>query len=280
MIGNRKGSTLIIAIFIIVILAFMGVMFVSLINTSTFSSINNLQSMQALSVAEGGAEYEQLNLANNLDWYRSATDPLAAPTPHSLGTGSFTVTSNLPATKLRAQVPATGTNPLRVYTTDRFLSSGCILIDDEFIQYTGLGATNAICGGRPPCFTNITRVAPACGGGTQAAHSRGDAVYPVSTTSTNLPNNCNDMAALIMTDNTKFLTAGTLDIQGEEVSYSGSSRSGGNLTLTGIQRCQGGTPTSGNNLPATPILSSDQAEVISMGTVGAAARTVKKTVQR
>jgi hypothetical protein len=177
---------------------------------------------------------------------------------------------------------ATG-NPIRVYTTARFLSAGCLLIDDEFIQYTGTGATNAVCIGQPPCFTGITRAAAACyGGGTQAIHPRGHSVYPVSTTSTNMPNNCNDMVSLVLAapTNTKFLSAGTLDIQGEEVFYSGTSTVGGNLTLTGIQRCQGGTPTSGNNLPATPVQSIDQVETISIATVGAAARTVKKTMQR
>jgi hypothetical protein len=261
----------------------MGVMFVSLLSTSSFSAINNLQSMQALSIAEGGAEYEQLSLAKNLDWYRSATDPMAT-TPRNLGAGSFTVTSNLPATKLRARMTFGTGNPIRVYTTARFLAAGCLLIDNEFIQYTGLGASNAICAGQPPCFTGITRAAAACyGGGAQALHARGDQVSPVSTTSTNMPNNCNDMAALVLSAPTftKFLTAGTLDIQGEEVSYSGSSTAGGIMTLTGVQRCQGGTPTAGNNLPATPVLSSDQAEIISIGTVGvAASRTVKKTVER
>lgn len=285
MIRNQKGTSIIIAIFIIVIMAFMGVMFISLINTGTFSSINNLQSTQALYVAEGGAEYEQMALVQNLIWYRSTIDPFGVTGVLNLGTGSFTASIFLPATELRSQMTFATANPIRVYSTDRFLGAGCLLIDNEFIQYTGLGATNAICVGQPPCFTGITRAAPACyGGGAQAIHTRGTSVYPVSTTNTNMPNNCNDMAAIVLTApaNTKFLTAGTLNINNvEDISYSGSSTSGGIMTLTGIQRCQNSTlNTSGNNLSAAPGQGSDQVEVISIGTVGAASRTVKKTVQR
>jgi len=216
---NAKGVSLIAAVFIIVILGFMGVMFVSLINTSALSSVNDLQSAQALNIAEGGVEFEQYSLAQNLDWYRSASDPFAVTGVVNLGAGSFTASIVLPATKLRSQMTFSTTSPIRVYSTDRFLpAGGCIRIDDEFIQYAGLGSTNPICSGKPPCFTGITRPAPACyGGGAQALHTRGDGVYPTATLVTNMSNDCITMATLTVSSNTKFLSAGTLIIELEEV---------------------------------------------------------------
>jgi hypothetical protein len=110
----------------------------------------------------------------------------------------------------------------------------------------------------------------------------------VSTLGSAMPANCSDMAAITINQNTKFLSAGTLDIEGEEVSYSGSNTAG--TTLTGIQRCldaasQGAPPQHIVGRPVTPVLDSGesanyQAEITSTGTVGAAVRTVKKTVQR
>jgi len=283
-VRREDGVSFIAAIFIIVVLAFMGLMFLSMITTGSLTAINDMQSSQALSIAEGGVEFHQLTLAKNLDWYRSAVDPMATDT-RNLGAGSFTVSTTLPATKLRAQVTFASVAPLRVYCVARYPANGCIRIDDEFITYGGVGTTGAACNPyQPPCFTNLTRGAGACfGGGMQAAHSRGDAVFPVSTLGTNMPNNCNDMASLTITRNDKFLSAGMLDIQGEVVSYAGSSTAVANTTLTGIQRCLNASPNiSGNGFPVTPVLDSTayQAEIVSIGTVGAAVRIVKNTVQR
>ena len=290
--NNQNGVSLIAAIFIIVVLGFMGVMFLSMINTGSFTAVNDIQSAQALYIAEGGVEYEQYSLAQNLDWYRSATDPFGVTGALNLGAGSFTASILLPATKLRAQMTFGTTNPIRVYTTGRFLAPGCVRIDDEFISYGGVGTTVPACNpSSPPCFTGITRAAAACnGGGTQAAHTRGDAVYPLVQLVTPMAANCSDMASLTIGWNQKFLSAGTLDIQGEEVRYSGSSPSGVNMILTGLQRCldaasQITPPAHGAGAPVTPVLiggdSADlQSEVTSTGLVGAATRVIKKTVQR
>ena len=289
---NQKGVSLIAAIFIIVVLAFMGVMFLTMFSTSTLTSVNDLQSAQALYIAEGGVEFEQYILAQNLDWYRSTIDPFTITGVRNLGAGSFTASIFLPATKLRSQMTFSTTSSIRVYSIDRFSPSGCIRIDDEFISYGGVGTTAAACNPyQPPCFTGITRAAAACnGGGTQTAHTRGDAVYPLVQLVTPMAANCSDMASLTIGWNQKFLSAGTLDIQGEEVRYSGSSPSGVNMILTGLQRCldaasQITPPAHVAGAPVTPVLiggdSADlQSEVTSTGLVGAAARVVKKTVQR
>ena len=284
---NQNGVSLIAAIFILVVLAFMGVMFVSLINTSSLTSVNDMQSAQALYIAEGGVEFAQYSLAQNLDWYTSAKDPISTGA-QNLGVGSFITTTTLPATKLHAVMPLASVNPVRVYTTDNFPVPGCIQIELEFIRYTGTGTTVAACVGQPPCFTNITRAAAACfGGGTQARHDRGDVVYPMTALGTAMPNDCNYIPTLLITANSKLLTAGTLDVEGEEIAYGNSLTSGVTTTLIGVQRCQNGSPSAAHasGAPVTSLQidgsSPDyEAEVASTGTMGAAARIVRKTIQR
>jgi len=283
---NQKGASIIAVIAIMLILAVMGAALVSLVTTGSDVSVNQLQSEQALYIAEGGKEFESRNLAINLDWYTSATDPMTATTLN-LGAGSFTVSSKLPATKLTAQVTLASTNPIRVYTVNRYPTNGCILIDAEYITYTGVGSTAVACSGNPPCFTGTTRGAGACyGGGTNAAHSRGAAVYPATTLTQALPANCTSITFTIAS-NSKFLTAGTLNIEGEEIAYGGSNTSGITTTLTGVQRCMG-TITNmahASGVPVTPILvggdtASFQAEIVSTGTVSSAVRVIRKTTQR
>jgi hypothetical protein len=85
----------------------------------------------------------------------------------------------------------------------------------------------------------------------------------------------------------KFLSAGTLDIEGEEISYTGSTAAAGNMTLTGVTRCAGllGPLAHATGRPVTPVLvggdSADyQVEIASTGTVGSTIRYARKTVQR
>ena len=293
---SQNGVSLIAAIFIIVVLAFMGVMFVSLINTGSLTSVNDMQSAQALYIAEGGLEYEQLSLAQNLDWYRSAADPIATTT-RSLGGGggSFTVVSNLPATMLRKRLLAAELANITVYTTDRFPSAGILQISDdaglgngEFVRYTGKTATT---------FTGLTRGVTYVGGTLgQAAttYDRGTSVYPATTllTPNPLPANCNPVT-ITLTANSKLLSAGTLNVydrttlDSEEISYHGSSTAGGVMTLTGVQRCQNGTVAATVNAgdPVTTINNDGafpdaEVEIVSSGSVGNALRIVRKVVQR
>ncbi len=279
---NQKGVSLIAAIFIIVVLAFMGVMFVSLINTGSLTSVNDMQSAQALYVAEGGVEFHQRNLAQNLDWYRSTTDPIATDTRTlGAGSGSFTVSTSLPATLLRNRIPnSVSTAPIRVYTTDRFPSSGYIQIEEdltgsgEIVQYTGI-ATDT--------FTGITRGVA----GVAGSHARGCVVYPVTTLVDALPNDCFAPASFRVMANIKFLSAGTIDIEGEEIAYTGSTTALPNMTLTGVQRCRNSTLSAIHAVGAwvTPLLADgttpySEAGIVSNGTVGNAARVASKTVQR
>jgi hypothetical protein len=281
---NQKGVSLIAAVFIIVVLGFMGVMFLTMVNTGSFTAVNDIQSAQALYIAEGGVEYEQRNLAQNLNWYRSATDPLYND-PKTLGGGGFAATARVPATLLRNRLTATALTA-SVYTTSGFPPSGFLQIDDdvaggaEFVQYTVLNATTFTL--TAPRGRTIGTVVTAAGD-----FSRGTTIYPVTTLIDALPNSSNTPTTFRIAANTKFPSAGTIDIEGEEISYSGSSPAGGNTTLTGIQRCVGPTPCAAHVVgqPVTPLLiggvtADYQSEINSTGTVGAAARTVKKTVLR
>jgi hypothetical protein len=260
----------------------MGLVFVSLISTSSLMAANDLQSAQALYVAEGGVEYEQRVLGQNVNWYRSP-DPVDTTT-RTLGNGSFTAYANIPATGLRARITA-GANMANAYTTSRFPASGILQIGDnvstgnaEFVRYTGTTATT---------FTGLTRGQPV-GTITTVAQTfpRGTNIYPVTTLVNALPANCNSVN-ITAVYHLKFLTGGTLDIEGEEITYTGSSQSGANMILTGVQRCQGliQNVSHAAGQPVTPVLNGgdtedNEAEITSTGTVGAAVRVVKKTIHR
>jgi len=282
--NNEKGVSLIAAIFIIIVLALMGVAFVSLISSSSLTAINDMQSMQALALAEGGVEFEQYNLAQDLDWYRSSADPIVIP-PKNAGAGSFAASVRMPATMLRRML-RTGDATAAVYTTAGFPASGYLQIGDdvgsgaEFVQYTILNGNT---------FTLVAPRGRTIGtlGTAAATFPRATRVYPVAQLSAGIANSTSSPATITITANAKFLSAGTVDIEGEEISFSGSSTSGGVTTLSGIQRCIAGTTCAAHAVsqPVTPVLfggaSADmQSEITSTGMAGPAIRIVKKTVQR
>jgi hypothetical protein len=285
--NNENGVTIIAAIFIIVILGFMGVMFLTMVNSGSFTAVNDIQSAQASYVAEGGVEFNQRSLALNLDWYRSA-DPLSTTTLNLGPTGSFTVTTTVPATVLRNRIPTAGSlAPISVYSSNRFPIPGDLQIEDdisadaEFIHYTNIVGNT---------FTGLTRnvtIGTVTGASGAGAHARGSRVYPVTTLIDAMPNDCNAIASLRITAHLKFLGAGTLDIEGEEILYAGSSTAGAVMTLAGAQRCRGviGPMAHPAGRPVTPVLvggdsANYEAEVVSTGTVGSAGRMVRKTIQR
>ncbi len=82
----QQGTSIIAALFIIVILAFMGLMFVTLMGTGGLSAVDDLQAAQALYVAEGGIQYALENgVYCTYNYGPTNIDP-SAP-----GSGSFTV---------------------------------------------------------------------------------------------------------------------------------------------------------------------------------------------
>jgi hypothetical protein len=313
---SQRGASLILVVLILVVVSMVIAALVSIMNTESFTAMNQSAAVQAFGIAEGGVEFEERNLAQDLAWYRSTSDPMPVST-RTLGSapdsGSFTVSTNLPATRLRRKINSGPTATLCVSTTDRFTppATGYLQIGKpgqdpyEFVQYTGI-ASPPNC---PAQFTGVTRATTIngiYGGVATTVHDRDEWVYPVTTLVDGLGSDCNSLTSLRITDHPKFLTAGTLSvltnttpgsIKWEEITYSSSTRSGGVMTLLGVKRCQEGFYTPGSPPPAqavgnpiTPILADgtapdDQAEVVSTGTVavtliGNAVRVLRKTVQR
>jgi hypothetical protein len=283
--STQRGFLLVTAVVLIVTAALILTVMLFLGATGTDSSVGHSQSGQALFVTDSGTEYEQRNLARNLDWYRSASDPMPSTT-RSFGAGTFTVSSNLPATKLKKRIATVGAVTITVYTTDGFPSSGFLQIDDdvvaggEYVQYNAKTATTFTLNGRGQTIGGVPSTA--------ATHERGDAVYPVTTLTQagGLPNSCTLPTSFTIAANSKFLPAGTVDIEGEEILYTGSSTTGGTTTLTGIARCQNGAGAAhALNAAVTPILIGDisasyEAYIKSVGTIGNTLRQTVKTIQR
>jgi hypothetical protein len=277
---NKSGTSLIATVLTLLIFSLFIAIAVSLVTTGSNIAVQEEQGTDAFYIADGGLEYAHFALTQNADWYRSTTDPIQI-TSTNLGAGSFTVNINLPATRLSRRLRTTDTVAI-VYTTNltnRFPSSGSLQIEDDIVQYTGIVGNT---------FTGIT--------GISSAHSRGEIVYPVTTLSNGLaslgsPCTPTSAASFNIAYHLKFLTAGTIDIEGEEISYTSSTVAGGVMTLNGVTRCLNLTSSAhSSGATVTPILfggdtADYQAEIISTGTVTNplavnVVRTVRKTVQR
>ena len=285
---KQGGFVMMVLLIIVVVLVFLAIAVGYQLANSTLSSASHVGSMQALFQAESGLEFEQRRWAQNLDWYRSTTDPNPTiATPQTLGTGTFVVYSNLPATLVKSGLPAGGTT-LNAYTTERFPASGILQIEDdltanaEFVRYSGISGTT---------FTGLARAQTVGTVITTAnTHVRSDTVYPVTILRTALLANCIALASVQVDANSKFLSAGTLNIEGEEVGYAGSSTTGGIMTLTGVTRCLDTvtpvTPAAhAIGQPVTPVLVGDssasyQVESFATGTTGSNIRYARKTIKR
>jgi hypothetical protein len=260
---RQRGYLLLIAAVIIMVAAAMAGVIVTLSSGSAQGGGAHVQSTQAFFVSESGLEFEQRRLAQNVDWYRSSTDPFDAST-NSAGPGSYTVSVNLPATELRTLM-TTGSMTSNVFgggTANRWPSSGTLLIDDftgdpEFVTYSATGATTFTLTGRNVTVGTVQ--------GALSTHSRGDPVYPVTTLGVALVANCATVPSPFTVANiVKLLDYGTITVfhdnagtvVSEQLSYAGYSVAGGTRTLLGVQRCQNGTvaiaASSGD--PVTPLV--------------------------
>jgi Tfp pilus assembly protein PilX len=248
-IPKSRGVSLIAAIFMIVILAFMGVMFVSLIGTSSLTSVNDLQSAQALYVAEGGSEFVLKNRA----FPNYSMNPNTGGTSQNLGAGSFSVTT--PAYLTGAV--AIGDTAINVNSTNGFASpSGRVLIDSEVIAYTNIAGNT---------FN------PA--GPVTATHLIGNAVYPVTrVANAALANNCTATDVQVDYVN-NFITPGIVTIGSEYFYCAGTAA--GPTRFTSCSRCYKGSSASAHLVGANVF----QYLVASAGTVGNASRTVKIAVR-
>ncbi|MBI3353693.1 MAG: hypothetical protein HY034_02225 [Nitrospirae bacterium] len=167
LVQNQSGVSLIAAIFIIVILAFMGLVFLTLFTTTSSTSINELQSTQAMYVAEGGLEYGINQLINNPAYVGDTNKPLGS-------SGTFTTSVANSATTVTDNPLLAASTTINVNSTTGFAISGTIQIESEYIYCTGTTATS---------FTNCTR---GYKGTTAASHISGSNVYQSTITSTGI----------------------------------------------------------------------------------------------
>lgn len=281
----QSGFLTLVVLVLVVVMVALAIGLGYLLANSTLASGGHVGSMQALFLAESGLEVEQRRWAQNLDWYRSAADPdPAAPAPQGLGGGTFTVSSVLPATLLRRRL-IVADNTVDVYTTQRFPASGILQVGDdisagaEFVRYTGIAGTTFTGATRGQTVGTINSVA--------GVHPRSSTVYPVTILRTALAANCSPLASIQVDAHGKFLGAGTLDIEGEEIGYGASSTTGGTMTLTGVTRCLGTVASVSHAIgqPVTPVLvggdsASNQVEMSSSGVLGPNVRYARRTVQR
>jgi hypothetical protein len=309
---HQRGFLLIAAIVLLVVGTMLAVTLAFMVATSGSSASDNLKSGQALFLAESGLEYEQRQLAQNVDWYRATTDPFDVTT-RNLGQGSFTISVNVPVTKLRTNM-GTVTGNINVFTTNLFPSpSGTLLIDDDFTAVTGTAefvTYNPVSAGSPYTFTlnGRNQLINSVGNtnrpvNTGFSHTRGTNVYPVTTLNSALPAlplatgacaSLPTLTSLTITANSKFPSIGTITLyhtsgtNAEQISYSASTTSGGLTTLTGLTRCANNGTTAIAAAANDPVVSmvanvgTNDLEVLisSTGNAGSAQRREFKTVQR
>ncbi|HYA86648.1 MAG TPA: hypothetical protein VEI57_06265 [Nitrospirota bacterium] len=244
---NQRGVSLVAAVFIIVILAFLGTMFLTVVIRSDMAAVNDLQSTQALYVAEGGEEYALATL----------TFPnYAVSTNTNLGSGYFTVATPAITSGLTTTTAAT----INVNSTANFPASGRIVIDSEVIAYTAKTAIQ---------FNGtVTRGAD---GTTATLHASGNSVYPVTTVSSN-PGTVNP-TSISVASTTGFSIPGVIQIGSENIYCSGTS--GGN-TFTNCVRGYDGTTNAGHAAGSDVF----QYMITSTGTVGSAQREVRAGLQQ
>ncbi len=184
---NQSGVSIIAAIFIIVILAFMGMVFLTLSTSTTSTSINELQSTRALYVAEGGLQYTLAFSKDNIPNY--STNGIWT----NLGAGQFKV--DTPAYLTSNIAAGAATIPVVFDPTASFPATGRIAIRrinpnigynlDFGITYLNKDANNFLI---------------ASGG---LAHSLNDSVYPAAKVTTTIAgSSCASLATIDVGEDT------------------------------------------------------------------------------
>lgn len=115
---NEKGSTLVGALIMVVLMGYMGASLLNLGGSDTTSGTNEMQVTQALQVGNGGIQYA-------LDKINQGLSPVV--TDQALGVGTFSVAADTPA----STVTVTGRvgNARKVQTLDVDYSSSCVALE-------------------------------------------------------------------------------------------------------------------------------------------------------
>jgi Tfp pilus assembly protein PilX len=169
--GIQRGVTLLAAVFILVVLAFLGVVFLSLFTISSSTSVAQLESLQSLSIAEGGLERATRFLLDPSLTTRGSCANVAPLTNIAFGRGTFTITTEAgspfyPAAAASLAAPGIGAadTTIAVTSTAGYAPSGRTMIDREVIDYSGVTANS---------FTGAVRGRD---GTTASAHATGTRV--------------------------------------------------------------------------------------------------------
>lgn len=150
----QKGFLSIVTIILIFIISFLGIAVTYMIFGSSLSTSAHYQSDQAFYLAESGLQHAthkmlEPTVANRL----GCNDINTTPITNSLGAGAYSVTSSgapfyadTPTT-LSGALTATATT-IPVVSTAGYPTTGRIMVDNEFINYSAITATS---------FTNAIR---------------------------------------------------------------------------------------------------------------------------
>ena len=266
---DRRGASLIAAVFIILVLAFLGAVVVDLVTTSTRVSTNEYFSSQALFIADGGIEFVlgYYTFPNYSDppWSTrtgaSVSNPCPQASARALGNGVFCVD---PPTVLTSGIDASATT-IPVVSTGGFPARGMIRINAELIRYDSVTATSFV-------LNNANRRGQA--GTSASSHSQDDAVYPASILRDNLPNNCTALASVRVRNPyplDKFLSSGVFKIDSEYFHYTSRTTT----AFNNVTRCFRGSSAASHSA-GTPVY---QQAIASTGTVSAGGQTFQRTVR-
>lgn len=247
------GSAVLTLVLTMLILAVMGIVLISQLGTSVNTTVGEQGASQAFSLSEGGLEMALRFLIDNPNWPENGISPNTSSfSDTSFGSGSFTASSVYPMTALANSALGlmTPTSVVaNVNDTSVFPSSGHLMIDLEFLTYTGKTATS---------FTGVGR---AGAGTTATAHYQRTPVFPATTLASAIGSSD---TTIVVGSTTGFLSSGTLRIDQELMDYAGVTGS----TFTGVTRGAHGTTAASHSsgVPVWPGLS--QCELTTTGIVG------------
>jgi Tfp pilus assembly protein PilX len=150
---HQKGSLMLTAVIIIVILGAFGAVAIRTLTSNSISSSLAMAGLQTYYIAESGLEYGALDIKNNINLNSPATfcDGNWKTPSQTFGNGQFryncaqyipsgvTITATITASSMIVPIS----------TTTGMAPSGWITIGSEQIDYSAISTSTAICGTSP-----------------------------------------------------------------------------------------------------------------------------------
>ncbi|MDX2165305.1 MAG: hypothetical protein SFW07_07830 [Gammaproteobacteria bacterium] len=161
--SHQKGFLAIVAIAVVVIVAFIAVTATYQYAGDSLSSAAHLRSAQAFQIAQAGIEQAKYNIVtqgNTCSGYSSGTVSFTPPSGSGAGQYLVTGTTSSATSTLNGALTNSATT-IPVVSTSGYTSPGAFQIDSEVIYYSGISGNT---------FTGVVR---GINGTTAAAHSSG-----------------------------------------------------------------------------------------------------------